>query len=148
MHEITGVLSFLSFMAFVAGVLGLILFFKIWGMTNDVKKILDLLANKQYDMSPRQNYQGYDMSRRQNPVTDNGIGQNQCIMMKGDTLNTNNGVFYYTGVYNGKHMLYPADQNTENVIWHVEGVCKDAYGKPYLGLSDMELQRLVDKYKK
>ena len=30
----------------------------------------------------------------------------------------------------------------------MEGVCKDGNGKPYLGLSDVELQRLVDKYKK
>lgn len=38
--------SLITFVSFIATVLNVILFFKIWGMTTDVKKIAEAVCNK------------------------------------------------------------------------------------------------------
>ena len=39
--------SFLAILLILAGILNLILFFKIWGMTNDVRSILNIILRNQ-----------------------------------------------------------------------------------------------------
>jgi hypothetical protein len=43
--------TFLTIIGLIAAVLNLILFFKVWGMTNDVKKIRKRFINKYEDLS-------------------------------------------------------------------------------------------------
>ena len=45
-----GMLTFTGLVMIVFGVLQIILFFKLWGMTNDVSKIKDLLETKLVNM--------------------------------------------------------------------------------------------------
>ena len=47
-----GITLFVSIVIIVFGVLQIILFFKLWGMTNDVKKIRKSLPNVSSDLSP------------------------------------------------------------------------------------------------
>ena len=47
-----GITLFVSIVIIVFGILQIILFFKLWGMTNDVKKIRKSLPNVSYDLSP------------------------------------------------------------------------------------------------
>lgn len=47
-----GIALFVSIVIIVFGVLQIILFFKLWGMTNDVKKIRKSLPNVSSDLSP------------------------------------------------------------------------------------------------
>ena len=47
-----GITLFVSIVIIVFGILQIILFFKLWGMTNDVKKIRKSLPNVSSDLSP------------------------------------------------------------------------------------------------
>lgn len=47
-----GITLFVSIAIIVFGILQIILFFKLWGMTNDVKKIRKSLPNVSSDLSP------------------------------------------------------------------------------------------------
>lgn len=47
-----GMTLFVSIVIIVFGILQIILFFKLWGMTNDVKKIRKSLPNVSSDLSP------------------------------------------------------------------------------------------------
>ena len=47
-----GITLFVSIVVIVFGILQIILFFKLWGMTNDVKKIRKSLPNVSSDLSP------------------------------------------------------------------------------------------------
>lgn len=47
-----GISLFVSIVIIVFGVLQIILFFKLWGMTNDVKKIKQALPNASTNISP------------------------------------------------------------------------------------------------
>lgn len=47
-----GIALFVSIVIIVFGILQIILFFKLWGMTNDVKKIRKSLPNVSSDLSP------------------------------------------------------------------------------------------------
>lgn len=47
-----GITLFVSIVIIVFGILQIILFFKLWGMTNDVKKIRKSLPNASSDLSP------------------------------------------------------------------------------------------------
>lgn len=47
-----GITLFVSIVIIVFGILQVILFFKLWGMTNDVKKIRKSLPNVSSDLSP------------------------------------------------------------------------------------------------
>ena len=47
-----GITLFVSIVIIVFGILQIILFFKLWGLTNDVKKIRKSLPNVSSDLSP------------------------------------------------------------------------------------------------
>ena len=47
-----GITLFVSIVIIVFGILQIILFFKLWGMTNDVKKVRKSLPNVSSDLSP------------------------------------------------------------------------------------------------
>lgn len=128
--------SFIAIVVIVWSILCLVLFFKLWGMTNDVKKILEMITPKQEDVKPA------------NPIEPEDIAKNECLMLKGDVLTTNNGKFAYYGIYEGRHALYPTDKETEGKISVNPKAIKDSLGKLYLGLNDADMAYLVDKYKK
>lgn len=128
--------TFILILAIVWSILCLILFFKIWGMTNDVRKILETITPKQVSPTPAV------------PVKTEDIAKNECLMLKGDVLSTNSGDFTYYGIYDGKHALYPNDKKTEEKISDNPKAIDDSLGKLYLGLNDEDMVFLVDKYKK
>lgn len=49
--EMNGFIVFLGIVYMVAGILGLVLFFKVWGMTNNVKKMLDKMSEMEKNQS-------------------------------------------------------------------------------------------------
>lgn len=49
-----GMFSFVGIIIIVFGILQIILFFKVWGMTNDVKQIKESLPNTPDNLSPAQ----------------------------------------------------------------------------------------------
>lgn len=129
--------TFIAIVVIVWSILCLVLFFKLWGMTNDVKKILETITPKQEDVTPAAN-----------PIEPEDIAKNECLMLKGDTLITNSGKFAYYGICEGRHALYPTDKETEGKISDNPKAIKDSLGKLYLGLNDADMVYLVDKYKK
>ncbi len=128
--------TFISIVVIIWSILCLVLFFKLWGMTNDVKKILETITPKKEIVKPT------------NPIKPEDMAKNECIMLKGDTLTTNSGSFAYYGIYEGRHALYPTDKETEGNISDNPKAIKDSLGNLYLGLSDADMVYLVDKYKR
>lgn len=128
--------TFISIVVIIWSILCLVLFFKLWGMTNDVKKILETITPKKEIVKPT------------NPIKPEDMAKNECIMLKGDTLTTNSGSFDYYGIYEGRHALYPTDKETEGNISDNPKAIKDSLGNLYLGLSDADMVYLVDKYKR
>lgn len=75
----------------VWSVLGIILFFKIWNMTSDVRKIKDMLASSARSASPQ-------------PTPHN----NPSTLTKGNRYIVEGfGVCKYDGIYSGCHYFYP-----------------------------------------
>ena len=125
--------TFILILSIVWSILCLVLFFKIWGMTNDVKKILETITPKQEYATPT------DVVRPKN------VAKDKCILIKGDAIATDLGNFSYYGIYDGKHALYPNDKETEDRISKDPKAIKDSLSALYLGLSDSELEEMVNK---
>lgn len=137
MEEFTGLFVFL---AIVWTLLCIILFFKIWGMTNNVKKILDILSRNQNKVTTTGLSLDYDIRH----IEESGIAKNDNILATGKKLITKYGILEYFGIFQGKHSLYPVDYETRERISNHPTAVSDNSGEIYLALTDDEFSSLVD----
>ena len=133
--------NFLTILALVWSIFSIILFVKIWIMTNDIRKIRDTLNGIIPHQSTDDVATTKPIGSSFKPAVDAGI------MLKGSILRLKSGEFAYYGIFDGKHALYPMDESAKESICNHSKTITDNSGENYLALSDREFKTLVKKYK-